>query len=343
MLYRSFLIAALFGVAACSSTAPGTHGGSVEASLAACNNAVDDDGDGFTDCADQDCANISVCANKLDASSGGKDAGDAGGGQDAAGAADSVDAVDAAKDSADVPDVSDGQDASDVPDAADVADVADVPDASDVQDTVKEQDVVVSKDLGAVDSGPVDSEPVDTGPADSGSIDGGSDVPAACKSGESDRCYVECSQDYPPECIHGDLPPRILGIRTCQAGQWGGCKTLQTCDALKPMCVNASKFPSQYQCLDGKVKDVSYGCTKPLGAKCTAEQSFYANWPISDCKDLCQDDAAAQCDSKGAERPCEVHCDSADGPIVLGKQSCWDACSPKLFWGPCLTNDACTK
>lgn len=60
-MFRPILLCALsWALFACSDDA-GTGG--VENSAALCGNGVDDDGDGFTDCGDQDCWSVSVCGD----------------------------------------------------------------------------------------------------------------------------------------------------------------------------------------------------------------------------------------------------------------------------------------
>lgn len=60
-MFRPVLLCALsWGLFACSDDA---GSGGVEDTAALCDNGADDDGDGFTDCADQDCWSVSVCGD----------------------------------------------------------------------------------------------------------------------------------------------------------------------------------------------------------------------------------------------------------------------------------------
>src|SRR5262245_9797909 len=64
---------AFTALAGCSDDQGGTAGG--EAGL--CQNGRDDDGDGFTDCADQDCWSAAACGDASSADASGGDASDA--------------------------------------------------------------------------------------------------------------------------------------------------------------------------------------------------------------------------------------------------------------------------
>lgn len=124
-------------LAACGSDG-GPSTASTEASLAACQDGIDNDGDGWTDCDDQDCEIFAVCVSTPD--TGGSDTGDTG--TDASDASDASDSdaetdgpdADVSPDAADVADVSDTEDTTDATDATDAADSSETPDASDAVD-----------------------------------------------------------------------------------------------------------------------------------------------------------------------------------------------------------------
>jgi hypothetical protein len=147
---------------------------------------------------------------------------------------------------------------------------------------------------------------------------------------------VECVRNITPECLTDGIPPLLMGVRGCAAGQWGDCVVNETCDNLRDACPNGAMFPTEWSCLDGSARSGYYGCGKIFGAQCMS--SYYGNWPVKDCPgDLCLGPGDA-CLTKDEERPCEVRCDSPQGAVKPGMQSCVEYCGPgNLAWGPCLT------
>ena len=159
----------------------------------------------------------------------------------------------------------------------------------------------------------------------------------SCLPGQKRRCWVECAQEYPPECLAGNAA-LIMGIETCQGGQWGECSVEMGCSTLSKACVNASNTPTYYKCLDGTAKTGHMTCFKPLGIDC--ETSFYSGWGPGDCPHLCLGSGDA-CAVDGEERPCEVHCNNAGGPVKQGTQHCQSLCDNNKVWGMCDTAQAC--
>lgn len=164
-------------------------------------------------------------------------------------------------------------------------------------------------------------------------------VPSNCTTGERQRCWVECTQQYSSGCNHSDNPPRIMGIRACSQGTWGTCVTKDSCSQLAAACTPGQTAASHYECLDGSQQSGSYTCNKPVGSQCAA--SYYTGWGPSDCPQLCQGTGDA-CDA-GSTRPCEVFCDTPGGSKRTGVQTCNSYCTNVSVWGPCLTNDACLQ
>lgn len=234
-------------------------------------------------------------------------------------AADSATAVDGGAAPADAIQPSDS--GSDPADAGQVADAVAPADAAGLTDASGQADVV---------------PPIDTAVQADGGEDSG---PAQCTAGELDRCWIECVVQYAPECIHGDLPPRILGTRACSAGQWGACTALETCAQYESACTPNAKLDAKYQCTDGTIKTGNMICFKALGAKC--DKGYYAGWPLSDCPMLCAGPKDT-CPTPKAIRPCEVHCGGPDGPVKKGTQTCQAVCDTQI-WSACFTDDACLK
>lgn len=158
-----------------------------------------------------------------------------------------------------------------------------------------------------------------------------------CQSGAKRRCWVECSQDYPLECLVGNTA-LIMGIETCNNGVWGVCATKMSCGVLHDSCVNAAEAPTTYQCMDGTVLNGNMTCFKAMGASC--ETSFYSGWGPDDCANICLG-AGDTCPQDGVVQDCEVHCDTPDGPIKSGTQNCSKYCDGPPVWGPCMTEQAC--
>ena len=158
-----------------------------------------------------------------------------------------------------------------------------------------------------------------------------------CVNGEKRRCWVECSQDYPADCLGGNSA-LIMGIETCGNGAWGNCVTKMQCDVLSAQCPNGNGTPTSYQCLDGTNKTGTMTCFKPLGVNCSA--NFYSGWGPGDCPDLCLGEGDA-CNVPEQSRPCETHCDTPSGPIQAGTQVCQGLCDNDYVWGPCMTEQAC--
>ena len=163
--------------------------------------------------------------------------------------------------------------------------------------------------------------------------------PAVCSPGQLQRCWVECTQIYQAGCIHGDVPPRIPGVRDCVGGQWAACVTAQSCKELVGTCDNGAKKPLTVTCLDGSKKQGVHHCLKPLGANCAS--SYWGGAGALDCPDLCTT-AADQCPTAGAVEPCEALCDVPDGPKVPGTRTCQAVCDAQV-WSTCLTGDGCWK
>ena len=173
--------------------------------------------------------------------------------------------------------------------------------------------------------------------------------PGACQDGERRRCWVECGQAYPAGCIHGEVPPSIMGISTCGLQAWGACQTLTACAEVADACQPGDTHGVDFECVDGGLRHGLMNCFRPLGAQCAA--SFYGGFGITECV-LNQDQLCTQgpdiCDNDGVERPCEAHCDTPDGPIQAGTQRCNAAdCGGALghfrYWGACNTHDACAQ
>jgi hypothetical protein len=163
--------------------------------------------------------------------------------------------------------------------------------------------------------------------------------PPACKDGEKARCWIECPIAYLPGCIDGGLNPKIMGLRTCAAGQWSKCQANTQCSALGPgPCQSGVNLDVTYPCLDGSQKAGKYICTKALGANCG--EAWYINWPISDCPHFCAQSEAA-CDTAGAEKSCEILCGGGDGLAIPGKQKCQDGGCGFKYWSQCFGNKAC--
>lgn len=163
--------------------------------------------------------------------------------------------------------------------------------------------------------------------------------PPQCTNGERRRCWVECAQSYPPECFYGDLTPLIMGIETCAAETWGSCVTDTTCQELADPCTNGNEVFSMYECVDGGLYQGSYTCSQPVGIDCM--ESFYSNWPVHDCVELCSL-GSESCNVLGQTRPCEVYCNEPNSPVVRqGEQPCQTLCNVPV-WGQCHTNDACS-
>ena len=158
-----------------------------------------------------------------------------------------------------------------------------------------------------------------------------------CENGVQRRCWVECSQDYPPECLVGNTA-LIMGIETCGGGAWGTCVTKMSCGVLHDSCANASKAPTVYECMDGAVMNGGMTCFKAMGINC--ETSFYSGWGPDDCPNICQSEGDS-CPQEGVTQECEVHCDTPDGPTKPGTQNCSDYCDGPPLWGPCMTDQAC--
>ncbi len=163
--------------------------------------------------------------------------------------------------------------------------------------------------------------------------------PAVCAPGQLQRCWVECTQIYQAGCIHGDVPPRIPGVRACTGGQWAACVTPQSCKELVGTCDNGAKKPLTVTCLDGSQKQGVHHCLKPLGANCAF--SYWAGYGALDCPDLCTT-AADQCPMAGASEPCEALCDVPDGLKVPGTRTCQAVCNAQV-WSTCMTGDGCWK
>ena len=199
----------------------------------------------------------------------------------------------------------------------------------------------VAADAGPPDTTATDSAATDTSSADTGSADAASDDAAsACEANSLDRCWVECVQTYGEGCIHGDNPPRIAGVRICNGGTWGPCATLATCAEFASGPCDQTQIkskPIDVVCLDGSKKVGAMLCIKPLGAKCG--ESWFGGYGAIECEHLCLT-PADQCPVAGETRDCEVHCDTVDGPLKPGTQSCQGLCGPNV-WGPCMTGDAC--
>lgn len=160
-----------------------------------------------------------------------------------------------------------------------------------------------------------------------------------CSDEERRRCWVECVQEYPPECIHGGTPTLILGIETCEGGQWGLCEVQDSCETVGDPCTNGSELSVNFECVGGTEIEGAYTCFQPLGVDC--QTSFYGTWPVLDCPDdLCLG-VGDGCSVDGQTQGCEVHCGSPDGPTKPGMQTCINYCPGVLAWQPCLTNDAC--
>lgn len=158
-----------------------------------------------------------------------------------------------------------------------------------------------------------------------------------CSNGDRRRCWIECIQEFPPECIHGGIPPLIFGIETCSDSQWGTCQVNNSCAEFADSCPNGAEYPVEFECVDETVKQGGYTCSGAIGLNC--EFSYYGNWPYQDCSDLCFGSEA--CDVEGQERACEVYCDSPMGPKMPGVQDCRDVSCGTLVWSHCLTMDAC--
>ena len=158
-----------------------------------------------------------------------------------------------------------------------------------------------------------------------------------CVNGEKRRCWVECSQDYPVDCLAGNSA-LIMGMETCGNGAWGNCNTQMDCSVLSAECPNSSGEPTSYQCMDGTNKTGTMTCFKPLGVNC--QVSFYSGWGPGDCPDLCLGEGDA-CNVPEQSRPCETHCDTPTGPIKAGNQVCQGLCDNDYVWGPCMTDQAC--
>jgi hypothetical protein len=170
----------------------------------------------------------------------------------------------------------------------------------------------------------------------------------ACTTGEVRRCWVECVQTYADGCLHADLPPHIRGLETCAKGAWGPCTTLSQCNEYGPgPCTPNETKETKWQCMDGETKTGAFLCTKPLGASCSV--GYYSGWGVTDCV-LTQDQlcnvTGDTCEAEGETRACTAHCDTPDGPVKNGTQTCMGAdCGGGYghvkFWGPCDTQDAC--
>ncbi len=166
-----------------------------------------------------------------------------------------------------------------------------------------------------------------------------------CTAGDKRRCWLECPQTYPAECLAGNAA-LVQGVETCAGGNWGTCQTQYTCTSpanLTASCANGSKATTTWQCLDGSSQSDTMTCFQILGGNCTT--SFFEGWgPESDCTKLCTG-AGDACTTAGATRACEVHCNNASGPVKGGTQTCQQYCGPPvpLVWGPCDTKQACSK
>ncbi len=358
MSTRLILLATCCWFAGCSTpaTSKTSTPAGAESSLAQCSDKLDNDKDGFTDCADQDCAKSSGCIGNLDASVA-KD-----GGADADGGATEVDGT-TEKDATPEKDAAlDNDVGADKDTAADVgadtvadvvADAGGTDAGGDIADTAADSVDASTQDSGSDAGSPADS--VDAG-ADNAqgtdavasvdiaaSVDAGADVAAACSAGTTKRCWVECGLTIPAGCFQGDIPPRIPGLQACQGGQWAACETQMACTGLVGGCnpgigKPADKADAKWQCLDGTQKQTYFGCSQILGVACQGT-GFFINWPIHECTDFCPDEACAQ---KGAVEPCEVHCDTPDGPVHPGTRTCQDPCGTP-YWSQCFSKDACKK
>ncbi|WP_437963817.1 hypothetical protein WMF04_29310 [Sorangium sp. So ce260] len=162
-----------------------------------------------------------------------------------------------------------------------------------------------------------------------------------CTDGATERCWVECAQNTPAECLH--IPPLLPGIRTCVGGQWGQCVTSDSCSRFGPgPCEGVVEIPTSYTCIDGTQKDGSIGCSKPFGVTC--DESYFGFWPMVECSDLCtaRSESGDTCTTVGETRTCAVHCNRPDGPIRYGTQECAGySCDGAPFWDPCDTQKAC--
>lgn len=162
--------------------------------------------------------------------------------------------------------------------------------------------------------------------------------PPECSDGDRRRCWVECTQDYPPECIY-DLGPLLMGIETCNGGQWGFCETADglSCAQLTEPCANQTLLSADYECVDGTLKNGAYTCITPLGAECST--SYYRGWPPHDCpEDLCLTGEDA-CQVDNAEQPCEIYCNMPGGSVIQGTQTCQSYCGNNLAWSSCIPNN----
>ena len=274
---------------------------------------------------------------------------DTGGTADTGGAADTGSAADSGPTDTRPTDTGGATDTGAVTDTAkpgDAGGVADTgpADAGGATDTGAVTDTSGAADTGATDTGPSDTGgATDTGAATdtSSNADAGTstDVTAGCTNGALKRCWVECVQKYPAECIHGDVPPRIPGTQKCESGAWTVCSIPMQCSELATSCTNPSKKAVTQTCLDGSSKQGEFLCTKPLGAKCTT--SFWGGYGAIDCPQLC-DTTADKCPKAGEKEACSVFCDSPTGATVSGTRTCQAVCNTQV-WSTCMTGDGCWK
>ncbi len=79
-------------------------------------------------------------------------------------------------------------------------------------------------------------------------------------------------------------------------------------------------------------------CFGLLGRYC--DFAFYSGWGPGDVDELCTG-LGDSCNTSGEERDCEVHCDTPNGLIRQGTQSCMNAGEGYQIWASCQTNNAC--